>query len=417
MSQQIHSHEFDNGLILVAQSMDWLESSAFTLALPAGCAKDPSDRRGLGNFTCEMVQRGSGSLDSREFSEALDRLGTDRSASVSAEHTSYGAATLADKLDETLALYADLVRRPRLPASQMEEARQVCLHEVQAVEDDLAQMAMQHVRLQTFGEPCGRSNPGDREGVSAVTSEDVAEFIDQHYVPNGAILSVAGKIDWPRLRDQVEQQFGSWQGASDSHSQSQVVHRAEYSHVEHDSAQVHIAVSYPSIPYDHADFFVARGALGVLSDGMSSRLFTHVREEKGLCYTIYATYSAVLHHGRVLSYAATSTERAQETLDVMLSELVRLSDGIDDGELNRLKARVKSALIMQQESSTARSGAMAGDWYHLGRVRTKDEITKAIDGLTVDTVNAYLAENRASDFSIVTVGAEPLRVAEPLAKK
>ena len=87
---------------------------------------------------------------------------------------------------------------------------------------------------------------------------------------------------------------------------------------------------------------------------MSSRLFTEVREKRGLCYAVYATCHSLRDRGSVLCYAGTSTERAQETLDVLLAELRRLGDGIQADELQRLKARIKSTLIMQQESSAAR---------------------------------------------------------------
>ena len=412
--QEFHTHQLENGLVLIAESMDWLESSAFTLVLPAGCVRDPEDRLGLANFVCEMVQRGCGNLDSRQFSEALDRLGADRSASVSAAHTSFGAATLADKLGDALALYADLVQRPLIPVSQIDDSRQICLHEIQSIEDDLAQLVMQEVRWRTYGDPWGRCSQGARETVMEIQAADLRGFVGHCYVPSGTILSVAGKIDWHRLCDQVQTYFGSWQGLPPPELGQEVCHVPDYVHLEQDSAQVHIAVAYPSIPYNHCDYFRARGAVGVLSDGMSSRLFTHVREERGLCYTVYATYNSLRHDGRILCYAATSTERAQETLDVMLAELVRLSDGIDESELGRLKARVKSALIMQQESSAARSGVIAGDWYHLGRVRTKEEITEVIDALTVESVNQYLAKNRPSNFTVVTLGAEPLEVNESL---
>ncbi len=141
---------------------------------------------------------------------------------------------------------------------------------------------------------------------------------------------------------------------------------------------------------------------------MSSRLFTEVRERRGLCYTVYASYHSLLDDARVFCYSGTSTDRAQETLDVMLSEVNRLAEGIEERELHRLKARIKSALIMQQESSPARCGAVAGDWYHLGRVRTMSEINQAIDGLTCASINKFLKGNPPADFMIATLGANAL---------
>ncbi len=148
----------------------------------------------------------------------------------------------------------------------------------------------------------------------------------------------------------------------------------------------------------------------MLSDGMSSRLFTEVRENRGLCYTVYASSHSLKTQGRVLCYAGTTTERAQETLDVMLAEIIRLAEGIDHLELERLQARMKSSLIMQQESSVARANALSGDWYHFGRVRTMDELNRTIDELSVSSVGQYLHQNPPKDFVVATLGQQPLEV-------
>ena len=147
-------------LILLAELMDWVESAAFTILLPAGCVYDEDRQAGLANLTCEMVQRGAGSRDSRQFVEALDARGADRMSSVSQSHTSFVSTMLAEDLDDVLALYADLVRRPLIPANQLEDGRQVCLQELQSVNDDLAQKAMQQLRFRTYDHPWGRTSTG-----------------------------------------------------------------------------------------------------------------------------------------------------------------------------------------------------------------------------------------------------------------
>lgn len=162
------------------------------------------------------------------------------------------------------------------------------------------------------------------------------------------------------------------------------------------------------MPYRDPDYFQASGAVGVLSGGMSSRLFSEVREKRGLCYSVYASYHTLKDRAAVLCYAGTSADRAQESLDVTLGELTRLAEGIRPEELERLKARVKSNLIMQQESSSARSSAIARDWYHLGRVRTLDEVSSLVDGLSCQSINDYLAAHPPGDFTIITVGPQAL---------
>jgi predicted Zn-dependent peptidase len=143
---------------------------------------------------------------------------------------------------------------------------------------------------------------------------------------------------------------------------------------------------------------------------MSARLFTEVREKRGLCYSVFASYHTLKDLACVMCYAGTTAQRAQETLDVTLGELVRLAQGVERHELDRLKARVKSGLIMQQESSSARASSIAREWYHLGRVRSMEEIGRLVDSLSCESLGRYLAANPPQDFTIVTLGPEPLKI-------
>lgn len=409
MTQNINHHTFANGLTLLAEEMPWLESAAFAFLLPAGAAYEPSDRLGLSNLTCDMVQRGSGKQSSREFVEALERLGVDRSASVSLSHTSYTGATLADNLLPAITLHADLLRRPLMPEDQLEEARQVCYQELRAAEDDLAHRTIECVRGLQYPRPWERSVQGDQAHIEAITMDDVQQQFQRAYQPTGTILSVAGKIDWNRLRDHIESLFADW-SAQDALEVNESPPTETQQHILHDSNQTHIAIAYPSVPYRDDDYYQARAAVGVLSDGMSSRLFTEVREKEGLCYTIYATVNTLRERGAVICYSATSTERAQETLDVAMRELRKLKDGVEEHELKRLKARIKSSLIMQQESSTSRSVAMAIDWYHLGRIRPMQEVSQAVNELTAKSISDYLSRNPPKDFRVASLGQKQLEV-------
>ena len=115
-------------------------------------------------------------------------------------------------------------------------------------------------------------------------------------------------------------------------------------------------------------------------------------------------------HGSVFCYAGTSADRAQETLDVIIAELLKLSEGIESKELDRLKAKMKSSLIMSQESSMARAGALARDWYHLNRTRSLDEIAAEVDGLSPTSINDYLQQYPPGEFTVVTLGPQSLEV-------
>lgn len=409
MNNKILTHEFDNGLVLIGEPMPWLASAAFTFLVPSGCAHDPSDRGGLAGFVCEMTLRGAGERDSRALILDLDNLGVDHGESVSDSHVSYGGVTVCENLSAALSIFADILQRPQMPADQFEAARAVMLQELQAVEDEPAQKVMQEVRRHHYPSPWGRPSQGDRKAIESATIDETRGHFQKMFRPGGTILGVAGRFDWQRLKADVEQLFGDW-------PQSDVTSIAETSplprcrHIGHDSQQTQIGIAYESVPYRHDDYFQAWGAVGVLSGGMSARLFTEVRERRGLCYSVYAVAHSLKDHGGVFCYAGTSTERAQETLDVTLRELVRLGDGVEPGELGRLKARIKSAVIMQQESSSARSSSIARDWHHLGRVRTLDEIGRLVDELSCRSINAYLAAHPPRDFTVVTLGPQELEV-------
>ncbi len=408
--RSVHTRQFDNGLVLLAEPSPAFESAAFTLLAPCGYSSDPADRLGLSNLLCDMVVRGAGPRDSRTLVNDLDNLGVERGESVSSAHTAFSAATLAASLDDALTIYADMIRRPHLPGGdQLESGRQVCLQEIAGNEDEPSQKLMDELRRRCYPEPWGRSPQGDRAGVAATTSNDVLRHWSKRYQPRGAILGVAGNVDWDRLVDLVESLFGDWPAVEAAEPTEQSPAEAS-PHIEFAGNQCHIGIAFPTVPYRDPQYLQAWAAVGVLSDGMSSRLFTEVREKRGLCYTVSASLQTQLTRARVLCYAGTTTERAQETLDVTYAELVRLARGIEQAELDRLKARIKSGLIMQQESTSSRSSSIARDWYHLGRVRSLEELGAQIDALTADTINAYLAENPPREFTFATLGPQELQI-------
>jgi predicted Zn-dependent peptidase len=405
----ILSHNFPNGLVLLAEPMESVESVAFTFRVPAGTAVEPADKGGLAGLTCEMILRGAGPRDNRQFVNDLDNLGVDRGESVSDAHVVFRGATLARNLSPALEIYADILRRPHLPDDQLEPCRLVALQELAAVEDEPAHKVMLELRRRHLPDPWGRPSQGEQAALEAMSLADIQNYFQRVYRPNGAVIGVAGKIEWESLKDEVGRLLGDWPrgGEPTVREQAPVVQRE---HLHHESNQTQIGLAYPSVAYRDADYYVASAAVGVLGDGMSSRLFTEVREKRGLCYSVYASHGTLLDRGSVFCYAGTSAERAQETLDVMVREVLRMAEGIEPGELDRLKARIKSSLIMQQESTSSRSALLTRDWYFLGRVRTLDEVEAIVDGLSADQINQYLADHRPEQFTIVTLGPKELEV-------
>lgn len=400
--------QLDCGMTLLGQQMPWLRSASFALLLPAGCQIEPLGRRGIAGVTTEMVQRGAGNLSSRDIVALSDNLGLDRSASISTSHTIFGGSMPAESLAAALDLYAQIVRRPHLPGDQLEDARAVALQELRASEDEPSQRVMMRLKEKHYGEPLGHSSLGKREHVAAITIDDVRDFFTNNYQPQGAILSIAGNFNWEETVGLLDRLFEGWasHGETSAPAPDGV---SGYEHLTHPSQQTHIGFSFPALSYDMEDYFTLRAAVGVLSDGMSSRLFDRVREQRGLCYSVSASCHSLKGTGGVFGYAGTTVERAQETLDVTLGEIRSLGSTVETDELDRFKVRIQSNLVMQQESSASRAAVMANDWYFLGRTLEPEEIQRRIDAVSPEGIASLWPKLRIDEASIVTLGPKPLQ--------
>jgi predicted Zn-dependent peptidase len=334
----------------------------------------------------------------------LDFLGVDRSNNVTTFHTSMSMAAMSRVLEPTLEVAAAMVLEPHFPEDELEEARQSGLLELASIDDDPAQKCFKELKRLRFGEVFGRSSLGSE---SETTLEDCKEFHRKHYNPDRAIISLAGNFDWDRFLVIADKLFGSWKGPAYIGPTS-VQSIPGNSHLQHDSQQTHIALAYDAVPYNHPEYYQGRGLVGILSDGMSSRLFAEVREKRGLVYSVSASAHSLHDCGSVLCYAGTTAPRAQETLDVTVQTIRSLENGIDPAELKRLKARVRTSLVMEQESSSSRSSQMAHDWAYLGRVPSRQELLQTIEALTCESLLNHYRNHPPRRWSLVTIGPDPL---------
>ncbi len=409
MKQSLHSARLDNGIVLLGEDLPGLESVAIAFHTPAGAIHDGAGRCGLATLSGEMMLRGAGGRSSRAIVEALEGAGIQWAQSVSTSHASFAGAMVARQLPEALPIYADILRRPLLPDDELENARLMVLQNLAGTEDDPAHRAMSALRELHFPHPWGLPSEGRSADVEGIGIDDVRAFVRGHVRPAGTIIAAAGRIDWDDFVRRAERLFGDWDAGAPQ--QVAVGSRGDrVRHVPHDSQQTHIALAWSVPPYREDASYEASAALSVLGGGSSSRLFSEVRERRGLCYSVSAGYQTLRDAAAAVCYSGTSAARAQETLDVMLAEIARLPGTIEAAELDRVKARAKSALVMQQESSAARAGWIAKQWYHLGSVRSLAEELARYDRLTVDSVESWLAANRPADLTVVSLGKEALEV-------
>lgn len=408
---EIYTHTFENGLKLVAEPMVGVRSLAMSLLTPAGVARQPEAQQGVAPLLAELLGRGANGQSSRDFNEALDTLGVHRSMSAGNRHLRLSATLVGENLHAALPLLLSQALAPNLDENELEPSRDLCLQEIAALEDDPQRRAMIALRQHHFPEPLGRPSDGIAEHIQSLKLEDVKQFWQNGVVPGGSILSFAGQFDWDMLRDTVGELTDGWSGSAEDVEPTADGKRG-YTHIDAQTEQVHIGLAYDAPPDTDEQSMLQRAAVSVLSGGMSSRLFTEVREKRGLCYSVYASYAGMRDRGAVLGYAGTTTPRAQETLDVFVGELRRIAEGVEADELQRSLVGMKAKLVMQGESSGARAGAIAADLYVHGRPRTLAELADRVDSVTLEDVNRFVAENLVKDITAVTIGPERLNFPE-----
>jgi predicted Zn-dependent peptidase len=406
----IYQHRLNNGLWLVAEPVAGAQSLAMAFLLPAGVAHEPVGQQGVAALLAEMVCRGAGGRDARAHSDALDRLGVQRATQAQTTHVVLSATMIHSKLPQALPLLVDMALHPALEERALGPSRDLALQSLDALEDEPQQKVFYELRQRHYPQPFGRSPLGRREHLESIEIGQLREYWRSRFVPEGAVLGFAGRFDWEALKDQVQGLLGPWEGGVAEPMELDSAPRG-YQHLEAQSTQVHIGLAYDSVPEPHPDSMLQRVGIAALSGGMSGRLFTEVREKRGLCYSVYATYAGQKHRGAVLGYAGTTAGRAQETLDVFTAELRRLSQGVDESELTRAAIGMKSDLVMQGESTGARAHAIATDQYVYGRPRTLQELTARIDSVTLEAVNRFLRDAPAGAMTIVTIGPKQLQVA------
>ena len=242
------------------------------------------------------------------MTDYLDYLGLQRSSSVGVFHTRFGCAGVGPKVIEGLAAFADIVRRPHLPEVGFQAARDLALQSLEGVDDEPRQKLMIKLREWHFPSPYGRNSMGRTEDLEKLTLDLVKADHARRYHAGDAILAMAGNIDFEQIRQLTEKLFGDWKAAA-AGAIEVMPSPGRFHHEVQQSEQTHIGIAWPSVEETDPEYYAVRMACEVLSGGMSGRLFTEIREKRGLCYSVSAGYSSLKGQGSIMGYAGTSNER------------------------------------------------------------------------------------------------------------
>ncbi len=406
-TRDLHIHKYSNGLVLVAEPMEGVQSAAFSLLIPCGAVQEKEDKLGLSNLTFEMLTKGTKLYSSKELSDECERIGLQKGIGSGMEASSFSAQVLGDNLKDALNLCFEIIQNPTFPEDEVDSVRSLALQDLDAIEDEPASKIMDVLTKEYYPKPFSRSTIGTREGLENINVSDIIAYKKDFFLPDGAILSVAGKFNWEEIRDHVGTLISDWHGKYNEIKISSGFEKRRVIHEKKESAQLQIALAYPSVFVDHPDYYNARVWVNVLSGGMSGRLFIEVREKRGLVYRVGASHNSIRGRSNIVSYAGTTPENGEECLEVMLNEL-KGGIEISQDELNRSKVDLKTRVIMQTESSLSRASSIGHDLWTLGRVRTTEEIKAGIQNVTKEGIESYLKNFGLEKTTLVVLGEKEL---------
>jgi predicted Zn-dependent peptidase len=378
-----------NGLRIVTETMPGLKSASAGIWVLAGGRHERPEQNGIAHFLEHMAFKGTARRSALQIAEEIEDVGGYINAYTSREMTAYYARVLEADVGLALDVIGDIVLNPAFHAADIETERHVILQEIgQALDtpDDIIFDWLQEVSYPD--QPFGRTILGPEERVSAFSRADFRGFVDQHYTPGQMILSAAGAVDHDAIVARAEAMFGGVAGGKASTFEPARFRGTEKREVK-DLEQVHFARAFEAPAYRDPDVFVAQVYATALGGGMSSRLFQKIREERGLCYSIFAQAGAYEDTGQITLYAGTSAEEIGDLTRLTVQELKRAAEDMTEAEVARARAQIKAGMLMGLESPSSRAERIARLLAIHGRVPAVDEAVARIDAVTTADVRRY----------------------------
>ncbi|MDN3712036.1 pitrilysin family protein [Paracoccus cavernae] len=410
-----------NGLRIVTHRMEGLHSASVGLWVNAGGRDERIEQNGIAHFLEHMAFKGTEKRSSLQIAEALEDVGGYLNAYTSRDVTAYYARVLKDDVALALDVISDIVLNPVFDQREIDLERGVILQEIGMSLDTPDDVIFDWLQEAAYpDQPMGRSILGPAERVSSFTREDLAGFVGEHYGPGQMIVAAAGAVDHDAILAQVSGIFGSLSPLVKVTREAARWQGAEARRVK-DLEQAHFALALEGPGYSDPDYFASQIWTNALGGGMSSRLFQKVREERGLCYSIFAQSGFHDDTGMVTIYAGTSGEQVAELSRITIDEIKRSAEDLSEAEVNRAKVQMKAGMLMGLESPSGQAERMARSLAIWGKVPDAEDVAARIDAVTVAQVRDHAARLLAAArpalalYGPVTAAPERDRLAEWLA--
>lgn len=398
----LEKYKLENGATVLLDHVDGVRSASIGLWFRAGSRDETPQEAGAAHFIEHMLFKGTASLSSAELAGRMDDIGAEANAFTSRDCTNYYMRVLDKRMPEAAELLADMLFNSRFDEGDMDTERGVILDEMRMYEDMPDDVANEMLVRTCFPGALGAPVLGSRESVEALTRSGLLGFKSRHYAGPGTVLAVSGRFDdgdASALADRL---------AALPAEPAAAPERAEYTPgialEGRDTEQNQLLLAFPGITYGSGERPAMAIMNTILGGSASSRLYTRLRDELGLCYDLESFDMTYADTGLVGIGAATSAGNEQRALREITDGLRRfLDEGPSDSELARAKAQAESGAVIALESTLARMRRMGQSELFLGRVDSIDEVVERYNAVTREDVLDFA--RRTFDFSRLSVAA------------
>ncbi|MFW6151242.1 MAG: M16 family metallopeptidase [Chloroflexota bacterium] len=385
----------DNGLKVITSSMPHSRSVSVAVLVGAGSCYEDEEEAGISHFAEHVFFKGTRRRPTAgDISREIEGVGGVINASTDKEVTTFWCKVAAAHFRLALDVLSDVVLESRFDEAEIEKERQVVLEEIK-MNLDLPQHRVGSLveELLWPGQPLGRDIAGYKETVVTTERGRLLDYVGRRYVPNNTVVSVAGAVEHEEAVREVESLWGRWgpRDVSNGYESQSVQHGPQVRSELKEGQQAHLCLAV----HGFSRFDPRRFALGllntVLGGGMSSRLFTEIRENQGLAYDIHSYVETFRYSGSFVTYAGVDPGKLRVAVEAILKELSKVRGGVPDDELFRAKEHSKGQLQLRLEDSHRVALWLGGQELLRGQILDVDEVLSIIDSISAQEL-AQVAE-------------------------
>jgi predicted Zn-dependent peptidase len=381
----------DNGITVLSEHVEHVRSISIGAWINAGSRDEAIHNRGIAHFLEHMLFKGTTSRSKIEIANFLESLGGSINAFTSKEYTCIYARCLEEYLEQSVDLISDLLLHSTFPDDELQKEKEVVIDEINDIQDTPGDLIFDYFYENLFpNNSLGYPIVGYKEEVANFEKPTCTSFISEHYKPQRFIISVSGYIDHQKLVRFAERYFNFEKMSAASKrilSPPESIKKYKNIYTKNANHQSHVCIGTRTFPYTDKDRYILLTLNAILSGGMSSRLFQNIREKHGISYDI-GSFADFFHDtGCIGVYAATNPKNSKKSIELINQEIQTfIEKPVEDLELERTKALLKSSILIGLESTSARMNRLAKQYIYNKKINTIDQVIAQIEKITPEDI-------------------------------